>query len=278
MTFQARFRHTSEGYSMDFHTHDGFELMLIDEGEGQMFIGSRVYSFQPGDLFWINASVLHKIHVPPERTYIRTAVTFPPELVHRWDAHYHDTRSMLHFFYDKTISNRVPLLSESIRERIRRAFEELGHAASRTDMHRELALHLAALQLILLVGQAIRDGESLRQVPEPYKAAAADQLLQKLLGYMEQHIHEELGTERIARHFHMNPSYLSQWFKRKTGVTLSRYTMSRRVALVKNQLRTTNHELSAIASSVGFRDASYLCRVFKSLTGTTPHAYRRSVR
>ena len=62
------------------------------------------------------------------------------------------------------------------------------------------------------------------------------------------------------------------------GKTLSRMIAERRVAAAKLLLLRSNTPISAVAESVGITDYNYFTKVFRSITGMTPSAYRNQNR
>ncbi|MGH7339759.1 MAG: helix-turn-helix domain-containing protein [Candidatus Rokuibacteriota bacterium] len=70
-------------------------------------------------------------------------------------------------------------------------------------------------------------------------------------------------------------THLAARFRRDTGMTMMVFLARFRVEVAKALLRTTDDKLDAIASSIGFCDASHFSRVFQSTTRTRHGLYRR---
>ena len=54
------------------------------------------------------------------------------------------------------------------------------------------------------------------------------------------------------------------------------YINSKKVALAKDKLLTTDKSVSDIADELGFESIYYFTRFFKKLTGVTPSVFRKS--
>ena len=78
----------------------------------------------------------------------------------------------------------------------------------------------------------------------------------------------------LADYVKLNPSYLSRLFKQTTGVPVSVYIQSKKVADARNMLKYTDFSVSAIASILAFPTQSYFIEVFKKYEGMTPKQYR----
>ena len=62
------------------------------------------------------------------------------------------------------------------------------------------------------------------------------------------------------------------------GSTLTHVIAERRINAAKKLLIRSDAPVSAVAEEVGFSDYNYFTKIFKSLTGLTPSAYRKKNR
>lgn len=101
-----------------------------------------------------------------------------------------------------------------------------------------------------------------------------DSRISRCKDYIFSHLHGKISTSDIAAELYMNPSYLSDLFKKKEGITISEYILQEKLKLVKNMLVYSRYSYSAIANYLGFTSQSYLGAKFKKATGLTLHQYR----
>lgn len=94
------------------------------------------------------------------------------------------------------------------------------------------------------------------------------------LDYIYEHLNEPLRVERLAAFSGLNASYLSTLFKKETGVSISKYILSKRIEAAKNMLRFSSDSYAEISATLAFSSQSHFIRVFKQQTGYTPKAYR----
>lgn len=71
----------------------------------------------------------------------------------------------------------------------------------------------------------------------------------------------------------LHPSYLSRIFKEETKSTFSEYVNRVRIDASRRLLESGRYSVKQISSQVGFTTYNYFFKVFKELTGMTPHAY-----
>jgi len=101
--------------------------------------------------------------------------------------------------------------------------------------------------------------------------------LQKLELYLDEHYTEKLSLELVASQLHIGRTKLCILAKQLSGgKSLSFLIAQRRVEAAKHLLLRDDAPISAVAEAVGISDYNYFTKVFRSVTGTTPSAYRKS--
>ncbi len=102
-----------------------------------------------------------------------------------------------------------------------------------------------------------------------------DSLVIKVKQYIFQNIKHEMSRDEIADNISLNPEYLSKYFKKRVGLSLSDYINKERISMAKSLLIHTNLPMSVIAENCGYNTLSYFSYVFKQLTGLSPSQYRK---
>lgn len=101
-----------------------------------------------------------------------------------------------------------------------------------------------------------------------------DTLINRVKQYMLEHYAENLSLSKIAQEHYLNPSYLSQLFKSKTGENISHFLEEIRIKKAGELLSSLSVSVSDVAFLVGYNDARYFSRVFKKNTGMLPSVYQ----
>jgi len=112
------------------------------------------------------------------------------------------------------------------------------------------------------------------QLTRAQYSALSPQKMADLDEYIAAHIGEEMHIEDLAAIFCMSKFYFLKEFKKLHGITPYQYVLRKRVKRAAELLRE-KRSLAHIAYETGFSDQSHLTRVFKSITGKTPLAFRR---
>ena len=103
--------------------------------------------------------------------------------------------------------------------------------------------------------------------------------IQKLEQYLDEHFTEKLSLERISTDLGIGRTKLCLLAKQLSGGdSLTPLIAQRRVAAARKLLLQSSEPISSIAEAVGISDYNYFTKVFRSVTGVTPSAFRKSYR
>jgi len=107
-------------------------------------------------------------------------------------------------------------------------------------------------------------------------ASSGDTLIQVALQYIRTHILEDLSLEKVASVVYLNPAYLSQLFKQKTGEGFKEYVIRLRLEHAKQLLNNPKLKLADIAERIGYQDIRHFSQLFRKRFGQTPSEFRNS--
>lgn len=99
--------------------------------------------------------------------------------------------------------------------------------------------------------------------------------LERVLGYVEEHLAFDLSLDDIAHVAGLGPSQLCALFRRSVGTTVHRYVVRRRVERAIELITHSRLPFSDIALQVGFANQSHMTLAMRRLTGTTPKRLRQ---
>lgn len=94
------------------------------------------------------------------------------------------------------------------------------------------------------------------------------------VAYLERHYRYSFSRWQVAEAAGVSGDHLGRLFHREIGLTMWEYLTRLRIRQAKERLRNSDDCVRTVARTVGFRDRAYFSRVFRKLTGVTPHAYR----
>ncbi|MCT1403793.1 helix-turn-helix domain-containing protein [Paenibacillus sp. p3-SID867] len=99
----------------------------------------------------------------------------------------------------------------------------------------------------------------------------------QVIQYVDREYRSRLQLQDLARHFHMNATYLGQLFKKHAGKPFKEYLNDKRIEEAKLLLKRSGMKVSEIALHVGFPNADYFIHKFKLTTGILPSNYKNHV-
>jgi AraC-like DNA-binding protein len=96
--------------------------------------------------------------------------------------------------------------------------------------------------------------------------------------YIDEYSREELSLTKVAKAVNTNASYLSENFKRVTGINFVDYVAHARFEEACRLLHDGDMRISDVAFAAGFQSLSQFNRVFKRLCGKSPTQFRAAKR
>ena len=99
----------------------------------------------------------------------------------------------------------------------------------------------------------------------------------EIISYIDFHYTEDLNLNYFAGMFNMSKTYLSNLFKKETGVTLTDFIHQVRMRKAITLINSSALPITAIATACGYNDINYFIRVFKRTYGLSPKQYQKSI-
>jgi len=84
---------------------------------------------------------------------------------------------------------------------------------------------------------------------------------------------DKLSVENIARHFHLDPSYIRKAFAKEFSMNVAEFITQARMKQAKLLMDTTIMKMQELSERVGYSDAGYFSKVFKKYNGILPSDY-----
>lgn len=102
-----------------------------------------------------------------------------------------------------------------------------------------------------------------------------DQLFDKALSLIQEHLSEPISVEEIASRLGTNKEKLTTIFRARVGISLAEYAMDIRLNLSKQYVAETEMQIQQIAVLAGYRNAGDFSRAFRRRFGVTPLNFRQ---
>ena len=102
--------------------------------------------------------------------------------------------------------------------------------------------------------------------------------IQKCCDYIELSLERKISAADLAALVGYSEYYLTEKFKRETGLSVSAWIREARVGRAKVLLESTDLPVAEIAERLSFSTPSYFIQCFRASVGRTPAQYRRGLR
>lgn len=255
-----------------WHTFSFYVVFLKDEKNCDLLYGRQRYDYQKGSVVCLAPGQVIGIEDTGEEFQPQGyALCFHPDFIRGTNL----GRSIKEYSFFSYEVNEALHLSE--RERVTfidclmKIQEELQHSIDR------LSRRLITNNIELLLNYCLRFYERqfiTRQDVNRDILARFEVLLDNYFAG-EDVLQKGLPTVKYcASELCLSTNYFGDLIKKETGKTALEWIQSKIIDIAKEQLLIPTSSISQVAYGLGFQYPQHFTRVFKKLTGITPHEYR----
>lgn len=251
-----------------WHYHEEYELHLIVNTSGKVFVGDYIGRFEPGHLVLTGPRLPHNwisTEIPNEGVGVRDRVLqFPGEPL-------------------RQASEFIPEIADvfSLLERARHGIEFIGLSdlvgERITQIQSSSGLERFSAFLLLLNDLAHHENYNLLSSVQlqSYDDDASLEKISEVVDYVTLNFSNPFTMQEIAEHFDMKTNQFSRYFKRATGNTFTEFVNRLRINRACHLLMDTEKYVSTICYDVGFNNIANFNRRFLEVKGMTPSEFRR---
>ena len=251
-----------------WHYHEEYELHLIVQTHGKVFVGDYIGHFEPGHLVLTGPRLPHNwisTDVAPEGVARRDVVLqFADEPLRRATELIPDLRDVL------------PLL-----ERARLGIEFFG-MTERAEGYLQRIKSLHGLQrfteFLKFLGELAEctDYRLLSSMPlQSFDDDASLAQISSIVDYITSHVTEPFSMAELSQRVGMSESQFSRYFRRATGNTFTDFVNRLRITRACQLLMETDRYISNVCYDCGFNNVANFNRRFLEIKGMTPKEFRR---
>ena len=150
--------------------------------------------------------------------------------------------------------------------------DEYAHSLYSEFKHREKYYDVALSHLLAIILV-----KSSRHINVLKTSFFDDQdIVDKVLEYIHQNYARDISNETIAGEFGFHQKHLNRLVKQKTGNSIHKHIIRRRISKSVDLLLNTTLPIYEIADKAGFADTCHFSKCFKSIMGKSPNEYRKN--
>lgn len=256
------------------HYHEDFQITLIQEGEGSLFVAESVVDFKKEDIYLFGKNLPHvfrnnqycfpgdnsmkskAISVFFNQDALRNSLQDIPES-------YGIQKLLEHSVYGIKVSDNVkPFLSEKLQELTKK---------------NNFQKYLGLLEILESVSKDNRlDFISSLGIPI-HSVQENMPKINLVFDFVRNHYQEKITLEQIAEMVNMSPTAFCRYFKYKSQKTFSRFLIEVRIANACRLMLQNDFNTAEACYNCGYNNLSNFHKHFKSITGMTPLVFRGKI-
>lgn len=228
------------------HWHEFFEIEYILSGHGSYVIDGIEYPIEKGLLFFMTPIDFHRVEMKDTELY---NIMF--------------TGNICNSVFLSRLTEKSPLVLK---------VDNSSHEYFKNIMD-ELVKNQTNLEFSSVLLEAIIAKLSL--VENPLNIAENSSLSQEVKLYILNNFRNKITLNDVAKHVMLSPNYLSEQFKKETGINFKSYLNSMRYEYAQKLLAFSDMTVLEICNECGFSDYPNFVRRFKQHIGIYPNEYRK---
>lgn len=250
-----------------FHQHPFYELFFFLGGNVNYSIEGKTYALRPGDVLLTNSHDVHRPEILPGKPYERVVIWLSDDFFKPYST---GGEALSNCFRDAATKD-YRLIRPNERSCVR--LFQLCHRITEAQNSRDIGAE--ALTYALVTEFLVEVCQSYSHAPASSPADVTENSrINEVIGYLNEHIGEELTLGELADRFFVSKFYLSRQFKQYAGLSIYQYIMKKRLTLANELLQRGSSVTEAFLAS-GFNDYSNFLKAFKREYGITPKEIRQ---
>jgi len=259
-------------FPVEAHWHYFVEAVFVLEGNIRITCNEKSYQVRPGEMFFFQPQVIHSFTTKDKTPLKYVVLKFDINKLSRTNSYLPKLNSL---FLSASKEPDLPITftqkdfgSFSLEGFFMNCVKEINNKEYGYDSYLQYSISVMLLEIL-----RIWRSEGFCPEANSY-AVESDYTIHDILEYIDEHSHENIRVETLAKMCNMSYSYFAKTFHRLYGQSCKEYIEFIRLNKVENLLLFTSYDLNFISNETGFADCSHLIRIFKRKFGMTPKQYR----
>jgi len=263
---------TYKQFTMPWHYHPEYELIVITSGGGKRFIGDYMDDFYPGELVLIGSNLPHfhmcygLLENDPDKISGCEVIQFSKDI-------FPETFTQLGEM--SVVSDLLERSKRGVKFTNPPSVEQICRMMRYLDKLTGVKRIFALYRILEILGKA-----------KEYKLLTSDDHNPNLVGnddndpvnrvyrYLTNHFKEDVSLGQIADHIGYNPSALCRYFKKCAQKSIFECLADIRIGFACKLILNSSLSISQIAFESGYCNISNFNRQFKQIMGVSPSQYK----
>lgn len=226
------------------HMHVFFELICFVSGSVNYHVETFERKLKPNDIVLIGPGKYHFAEVNRNEPYERYVYKFPAEFL----PEHIDVNELC----------KAPFfIADPLVEALIKGMDNFVEEYGEDDAY---VLAKSQMEMILVM---------LSHARQRTNAETSDEVVSRVIDYVDYHIKDPITLESIAKDMHFSPSYLASRFKREMKTSLMKYVRSKKI-FVAHAMICSGNKPHDVAELLSFEDYSTFYRNYLKMIGHPP--------
>lgn len=259
----------------NMHSHEFWELGYIYEGIGTHHTSKGNEAVKAGDFILIKPGGYHSVTAPQNGASTRVCnCLFTQNYFEMLIQEYWNVSGLADYTMQDMLLGAKPFclhLTDDNAKNVKHLMWLIAHEYNHFTIGSELIIKNTMLDLLIIITRLYE--YSLKKAAP---TVSRNDEIDRLMKYMRSNFGYKLTLDFLAGQVHLSREYLSRYFKRYTGKTISEFLTEIRISKAKEMLRTSSHSVEDIGAYCGYPSVSNFQKAFKKATGMSPGGYRKN--
>lgn len=256
------------------HTHNFYELILVNEGSGKHLLNGVSFTYGPGHVFLLTPEDHHSFEINSYTvfTYIKfTEQLFAEKQVGDRTAHW--IKKFENVLYNPNTVPECIIKDQEDKKLIFPLADMLLKEFNDPKPHSRILMLELFGAIMVLVARNL----SQKNLVSSKVIQNEQDKVQQVLSHIRQNMDKKalLTQKYIAETFNLSPNYISSYLKKHTGLGLQKMITETRLKTAERLLKQSIYTISEIAHKVGFNDASHMNKTFQKYREMNPSELRK---
>ncbi|MCQ2418923.1 MAG: AraC family transcriptional regulator [Clostridia bacterium] len=250
------YQEKEKGFLFKGEKHDVLELTYVDKGQLHSVVGGVDYLLHQGDMMVYGVNQWHMQYADTDCATSFITITFDME---------GDDLSAL--------TDRVFTMSPQDVD----ILKTITYEQERND---EYSGDMILYQLGRLLIQVLRsqNGTVDSRLRIPAALNAENDIINRALRYVAEHVREKLSVGIVARGIGVSPSHLTALFHKSMNIAPGEYIRRTKLEESKQLIREGRLNFSQISEALSYSTVHHFSRQFKEKFGITPSEYAKAIK
>lgn len=250
--------------------HDFWEVVYIEEGNGEAIADDKRIPLVKGDIIFHKPNELHDVCNTGKSNMRAHFISFEckSKIMQLFE------NKIIKSDYDikSTMASMFDMAEKTFETRYKNGyvFIKVKNTAPTGGMQ-QYKLYLE--QMLLKIINKIEEETDYPSYSS--KEEFEQKLYENIKTIIEESLYDSFSVELLCKKLNYSRSYITKLFKRFSGISVSRYYTSLKISEAKKLLRKKEYTISDISEILCYNTPYYFSYAFKTATGMSPNEYRK---